>query len=42
MPVATVFRWRHSLAVYFKGYSDRERALGDLNVSEDALKPIDP
>jgi ketosteroid isomerase-like protein len=42
MPVATVFRWRDGLIVYFKGYADREDALSDLGVSQDELEPIDP
>jgi ketosteroid isomerase-like protein len=42
MPIATVFRWRDGLIVYFKGYPDREDALRDLGVSEDELEPIDP
>jgi hypothetical protein len=42
MPVATVFRWRDGLLVYFKGYSDRADALSDLGVSEDELEPIEP
>jgi len=42
MPVAQLGRWRDGLLVYFKGYADREEALGDLGVSEDELEPIDP
>ena len=42
MPVATVFRWRGGLIVYFKGYTHREDALNDLGVSEDELEPIEP
>jgi ketosteroid isomerase-like protein len=42
MPAAQVARWRDGLAVYFKVYEDREDALRDLAVSEDALEPIAP
>jgi ketosteroid isomerase-like protein len=42
MPIATVFRWRDGLVVYFKGYADREDALSDLGVSEGELEPIEP
>jgi ketosteroid isomerase-like protein len=42
MPVAQMARWRDGLCVYFKGYANREDALGDLGVSEDAIEPIAP
>ena len=42
MPVAAVGRWHDGLCVYFKAYVDREDALRDLGVSEDALDPIAP
>jgi hypothetical protein len=42
MPTAQVAKWRDGLCVYFKGYTDREDALRDLGVSEDALEPITP
>ena len=42
MPYAQVMRWRDGLIVYFKAYVDREEALNDLGVSEDALEPIAP
>ena len=42
MPNASVFRWRHGLLIYYKGYRRREEALSDLGVSEDELEPIDP
>jgi hypothetical protein len=42
MPNALVARWRNGLIVYLKAYAHREDALGDLDVSEDALQPIDP
>ncbi len=42
MPNAQVFRWRAGLGVYFKAYVNREDALRDLGVSEDALEPIAP
>ena len=42
MPAAHVYRWRDGLIVYFKGYADKADALRDLDVSEDALEPIDP
>jgi hypothetical protein len=41
MPVALVTRWREGLMVYMRGYADRDDALNDLGVSEDALKPVD-
>jgi ketosteroid isomerase-like protein len=37
-----VCRWRDGLGVYSKQYSQREDALSDLGISEDALKPIAP
>jgi ketosteroid isomerase-like protein len=42
MPYAQVMRWRDGLIAYFKAYVDREDALQDLGVSEDALEPIAP
>jgi hypothetical protein len=42
MPLAQVARWRDGLVVYFKVYVDRQDALGDLGVSEDALERIEP
>jgi hypothetical protein len=42
MPMAHVVRWRDGLAVYAKSYTQREEALNDLGVSEDALAPIEP
>ena len=42
MPIATVFRWRDDLIVYFKGYTDRANALRDLGVCEDELEAIAP
>ena len=42
MPVAQLVRWRDCLAVYFKTYADREDALQDLGISEDALERIEP
>jgi hypothetical protein len=35
-------RWRNNLCVYAKVYTEREAALTDLGVSEDALEPITP
>ena len=40
LPGAAVTRWRSGQCVYFKAYADREKALRDLGVSEDALEPI--
>jgi hypothetical protein len=37
-----VARWRNNLYVYAKVYMDRDEALRDLGVSEDALEPIKP
>jgi ketosteroid isomerase-like protein len=43
MPSAAVARSRDGLVVYFKAYTNRQEALRDLGVSEDALPdPIDP
>jgi SnoaL-like domain len=42
MPNAVVVRWRENLMVYFKAYLQREDALSDLGVTEDALEPIEP
>ena len=42
MPVANVMRWRDGRCVYIKVYTNREDALMDLGVSEDALEPIAP
>ena len=42
MPAAQVARWRDGLCVNFKAYADREDALRDLGVTEDALEPIAP
>lgn len=42
MASAHVARWRDGLLTYFRGYADREDALSDLGVSEDALMRIDP
>jgi hypothetical protein len=39
MPYAHVMRWRDGLIVYFKAYVQREDALRDLGLSEDALEP---
>ena len=39
---AAVTRWRDGRCVYFEAYADREEALADLRVSEDALEPIAP
>jgi ketosteroid isomerase-like protein len=42
MPGAQVCRWRKGLMFYGKAYVDREDALRDLGISEDALEPIAP
>jgi ketosteroid isomerase-like protein len=42
MPIASVLRWRDGLIVYFKSYANREEALSELGVAEDALEPINP
>jgi hypothetical protein len=39
---AHVFRWRDGLIVYWKGYVERQDALRDLGIAEDALEPIAP
>jgi ketosteroid isomerase-like protein len=39
MPYAQVMRWRDGSCVYFKAYVQREDALTDLGISEDALEP---
>jgi ketosteroid isomerase-like protein len=41
-PSAVVARFRDGMLVYLKAYVDRNEALRDLGVSEDALKPIAP
>jgi ketosteroid isomerase-like protein len=41
-PAAHVCRWHEGLIVYFRGYVQREDALRDLGVSEDALERIIP
>ena len=38
LPGAQVARWRDGRLVYIKGYTDREDALVELGVSEDALE----
>jgi ketosteroid isomerase-like protein len=42
LPTAAVVRWRDGLVVYFKAYANKEDALDDVGVSEDALEPIAP
>jgi ketosteroid isomerase-like protein len=42
MPIAQLMRWRDGLGVYFKAYVQREDALRELGISEDALEPIAP
>jgi hypothetical protein len=42
MPGAQVCTWREGLMVYGKVYVDREDALTELGLSEDALEPIAP
>ncbi len=42
MSFAQVCRWRDGVVVYSKLYANREDALKDLGVSEDALEPIPP
>jgi hypothetical protein len=42
MPAAAVAKWRNGLCVYFKGYVNREDALKELRVSQEALEPIAP
>jgi hypothetical protein len=41
-PWAQVVRWRDGLGVYFNAYPRREDALKELDMSEDALEPIEP
>jgi hypothetical protein len=42
MPPASLMRWRDGRCVYTKLYTNRDDALEELAVSEDALKPIAP
>jgi ketosteroid isomerase-like protein len=42
MRFTQVARWRDNLMVYSKVYTQREEALRELGVSEDALDPIAP
>jgi ketosteroid isomerase-like protein len=42
MRLAQVTTWRENLIVYAKVYTQREEALSDLGVSENALQPIAP
>lgn len=42
MAFAQVARWRDGLIVYLRVYLEREDALKDLGVSEDALEPLAP
>ncbi len=42
MSGAQVCRWRDGLMVYGKAYADRDEALRELGVSEEALEPIAP
>jgi hypothetical protein len=42
LPSAGVAWWRDGLLVYWKTYLQREDALKDLGIWEDALEPIDP
>ena len=39
---AQVARWRDGRMVYVKIYANKDDALGDLGISEDALEPIAP
>jgi hypothetical protein len=41
-PVTHVARWRDGRCVYFKFHLEREDALEELGVSEEALEPIAP
>ena len=41
-PGAQVVKWRDGLLVYAKAYLNREDALKDLGVSEEALEPMAP
>jgi ketosteroid isomerase-like protein len=42
LPGAQVARWRDGRLVYIKGYTNREDALLELGISEDALEPSAP
>jgi ketosteroid isomerase-like protein len=42
MPTSHAIRWRDGLVISFRGYANRDDALRDLGVSEDALVPIEP
>jgi ketosteroid isomerase-like protein len=42
MPTAQVARWHDGIILSYKSYGQREDALRDLGVSEDALEPIAP
>jgi ketosteroid isomerase-like protein len=40
MPIATVVRWRNGLAIHWKSCAQRQEALDEAGVSEDALERI--
>jgi len=42
MQLAQVATWRKGLMVSFRSYADRQAALRELSVSQDALEPIAP
>jgi ketosteroid isomerase-like protein len=42
LPAAQLLGWRDGLGVYYKAYANREDALSELRLSEDALAPIAP
>lgn len=41
MPYAGVARWRDGVCTYWKAYGEKESALRDLGLSEEALEPLD-
>jgi ketosteroid isomerase-like protein len=42
LPIAALVKWRDGLAVNWMTYDNREDALRDLDLSEDAIEPISP
>jgi ketosteroid isomerase-like protein len=42
LPIAALVNWREDLALAWTTYDNREDALGDLGISEDALDAIAP
>ena len=42
MPATGLAEWRNGLCISHKAYADRDVALREAGVTEDALEPIDP